>query len=192
MVWKDECTQLQLTHITNTLVQFVEKIPEHCFASMLTNHSVQAQIHFTNVRPRFQPRQVHAVYTMHTYTCRTIYTGTAWGVTSSVPTLHRCYMYAMCSSVARLVMVFNFESLTVSTIAHKHKTQYDPVVVVQPCVACFDAHYVSSFLFPFSSSVTFIFPTVQLSWCIIMSSINNNYKVLKDNQVCVWLGVTLE
>ena len=87
-------------------------------------------------------RQVHAVYTMHTYTCRTIYTGTAWRVMSSVPTLHRHYMYAMCSSVARLVMVFNFESLTVSTIAHKHKTQYDPVVVVQPCVACFDAHYV--------------------------------------------------
>ena len=50
------------------------------------------------------PRQVHAVYTMHTYACRTIYTGTAWRVTSSVPTLHRRYMYAMCSSVARLVV----------------------------------------------------------------------------------------
>ena len=97
------------------------------------------------------PRQVHAVYTMHTCTCRTIYTGTTWCVTSSVPMLHKRYMYAMCSSVASLVMVFNFESLTVSTIAHKHKTQYDPVVVVQPCVACFDAHYVSSFLFSFSS-----------------------------------------
>ena len=39
------------------------------------------------------PRQVHAVYTMHT--CRTIYSGTTWRVTSSVPTLYRRYMYAM-------------------------------------------------------------------------------------------------
>ena len=42
------------------------------------------------------PRQVHAVYTMHT--CRTIYASTTWRVTSGVPTLYRRYMYAMCIS----------------------------------------------------------------------------------------------
>ena len=33
----------------------MEKIPEHCFAITLTNHSVQAQIRFTNARSQFQP-----------------------------------------------------------------------------------------------------------------------------------------
>ena len=61
------------------------------------------------------PRQVHAVYTMHT--SRTIYVSTTWRVTSGVPMLYRRYMYATCSCVARLVIV-GLDSSLQSTILH--------------------------------------------------------------------------
>ena len=128
MVWKDECTQLQLTHITNTLVQFVEKIPEHCFAITLTNHSVQTQIHFTNARPRFRPDWASsgACSVHNAYVCVQNYIyrySMACDVkcTYATQTLHVCYVQFS----GKVGDGVNFESLTVSTIAHKHKTQYE-------------------------------------------------------------------
>ena len=87
------------------------------------------------------PRQVHAVYTMHT--CRAIYTGTTWHVTSSVPMLYRRYMYAMCSSVARLVMVGS-DSFPQSAILHQGCfTSSEEFLFLKTIIPCFNFSFVS-------------------------------------------------
>ena len=99
----------------------MEKIPEQCFATTLTSHSAQAQIlHITNARPRFWPDWASSgvCSVCNAYMQELYIVVQHWRVTSGVPTLYRHYMYAMCSSVEKMVMVMGLDSSLQSTILH--------------------------------------------------------------------------